>query len=286
MKKTCVMIAGLALAAGAAQAQVNGQYKAAYGSAVAVQQNATGFGDSNLGQINFANGSELNAAFFSGDATNANLLFTGNLESNFNKFVIFLDNGGGGQNTITGGASLPGNYTGMKFDTGFSATHWISITCGGNFGMFVDGGNLLTNTGGYLGGNDGQSGGVLGLGGNNTLGLAVALDNSNVLGVTSGSAAGALSATTGIEVQIPWASLGLAPGSTFKAMGFINGSNHDFVSNQLLGSLASGTGNLGGNVGGIDFSALDGDQFFVVPAPSSAALVVAGGLVAMRRRRA
>lgn len=297
--KTCALVSALTVAAlaGAASAQINGSYKPAYGSALAVQQNSTGFGDAGGGNIQTAGGSELDAAYFSAGGGLVNLLFTGNLESNFNKFVIFIDNGSGlGQNPIAGNPGLPGQYTGMRFDAGFRATHWLSITCGGGtFGMFVDGADLIGGLGGYQGGNDGQSGGVLS-GGTNLFGALVALNNSNGAGVTGASAAGALSATTGVEIQLSLAALGLAT-PNFRVSAFINGSNHDYASNQFLGSLPAGTGNLGGDgfggfngsVGSLDLTNgqyAAGDQFFVVPAPGSLGLLGLAGLAAARRRRA
>ena len=44
----------LALAAGMANAQVNGQYKAAYGAPLALQTNGTGFGNAAGGDAFFA----------------------------------------------------------------------------------------------------------------------------------------------------------------------------------------------------------------------------------------
>jgi hypothetical protein len=92
----------------------------------------------------------------------------------------------------------------------------------------------------------------------------------------------ALTATTGIEISIPLAALGLAT-PNFKVCAFINGGSADFLSNQFLGSLASGQGNLGNDGAG---NYIDGNQYFIVPAPSSLALLGLGGLVAGRRRRA
>lgn len=313
MSTRSVFAAAAVLAtAGLAAGQVNGVYKPAYGLPVTFQGIGTGFGNSTNGQVQSANGSELNAAFAYESGGLLNLLLTGNLENNFNKLVLFFDNGNpGGYNVLPNPsvASMPDKYNGMTLDQNgvngatatFRATHWLSVTCGGGpFGMFVDGGNLLTNTGGYLGGNDGQSGGLLS-GGSNVLNAAVALDNSNVAGVdgNAGAAQGlnALTALTGLEVQIPLASLGIGTINGLRVMAFINGSNHDYLSNQFLGSLPVGAGNLGGDgsggfngsVGGINLNAsyAAGDQFFtLVPAPGSIALLAFGGLAAARRRRA
>jgi len=289
MKFTFGAVALVAMA-GSAFGQVDGTYKPSYGGPLAVQQNPTQFGDSNLGQIDFANGSELDAAFCS-TATPGKLdvLLTGNLESNFNKLVLFIDNGTGtGQNTVAGSTGLPGNYTGLKFDAGFNASQWLILN-GGNspYGLFVDGG-VMGGAGGYIGGNNGQSGGAL-TGGSGMFSLLAAINNSNVLGVTSSSAAGALTATTGIEIQLDIASLGIVNLNQVKITAFINGSGHDYASNQWLGSLPAGFGNLGNNGSGglsnIDLSQIPGDQFFQLPAPGAAALLGLGGLAAARRRR-
>lgn len=318
VKATLSVMAVLAMP-GSAMAQVDGSYKAAYGSPIVVQNIGTGFGDSNLGQINYANGSELDMAFGYGAGGNLNLLLTGNLEggngnNTYNKLMIFIDNGdAGGYNVLPNGMpQFPGNYAGMTLDQNgvngatqtFRATHWISVTAGGPpFGMFVDGGNFLNSTGQYLGGNDGQSLGVLG-GGTNILNAAVALNNSNVLGVNgsagTGQGANAFGALTGVEVQIPFAALGLGSLDGVKVMAFINGGSHDYLANQFLGysSLPVGTGNLGndgagtytnGQLGLINMNASTygvGDQWFYVPAPSPIALLGMGGILAARRRRA
>lgn len=315
MVKTCAIsaAAGLALVgalAGTASAQVDGTYKGAYGSPLVYQSIGTHFGNSTNGLIDVANGSELDAAFAFTAGGNLNLLLTGNLEANFNKMVVFFDNGNaGGFNVLPNAGGLPGQYTGMTLDQGgvngasatFRATHWLSVTCGGGpFGMFVDGGDFLANNGGYQGGNNGQAGGVLS-GGSGSLGALVALNNTNTLGVdgNAGTAQGfnALSAVTGLEIQIPLASLGVGTANGMRVMAFVNGSNHDYLSNQFLGSLpvgglnlgGDGTGTFTGSVGQINMNGAyaPGDQFFtLVPAPGTAGLLALGGLFAARRRRA
>lgn len=303
MKSMVLSCAGVLALAGMAQAQIDGSYKPAFGAPIAVQSIGTNFGNANIGLINWANGSELNAAYCFTDGTNLRFLFTGNLESNFNKFELFLDTRAGGQNRLRGDnpnvdfnglnrMGDDGSGNGLTFDTGFEADYWISVTGGdvggGNFGFFASGAELLTNGGGFgdfLGGNNGQSGGALS-GGNNFLGIAAAINNSNTAGVGAGTGLdpNALTATTGIEISIPLASLGLSPGQSFLAAAFINGGGHDFVSNQVLGGLPDSTGNLG-DPRFLNFNQFAGNQYFVVPAPGAMALVGFGALVALRRRR-
>jgi len=74
--------------------------------------------------------------------------------------------------------------------------------------------------------------------------------------------------TTGIEIKIPLVLTGWSSGDV-KVMAFINGGGHDYASNQVLGSLPLGSGNLGGDgLGGydgkvhVDFSAIEGNQYF------------------------
>ena len=303
MKTLALALAAGLMAAPAFGQAVNGEYRPFYGSAVAVQQVGTGFGDANVGDLQFANGSELNAAYYANDGTNLRLLLTGNLESNFNKLELFFDTGAaGGQSSVNGsGVGAMNNLTGFTFDTGFRANFWLSVTGGdiggGVYGMFVDGAALSGTgaTGGYLGTNDGQNGGALS-GGANFLNALVAINNSNTSGVGGGPAnvGSPLLSQTGIEIAIPWASLGVAPGSEMRVMAFINGQNHDYASNQFLGALPAGTGNLGGDgnggfngsVGQLNMNNFAGNQFFVIPTPGAAALLGLGGLAAFRRRRA
>jgi hypothetical protein len=291
MNIACV-VSGCALLAlaGAASGQVNGQYKPAYGAAWAVQSSPTGFGDSNLGQVGPANGSELDGGFAYISGVNLNVLLTGNLESNFNKLEIFVDNGSGGQNQLRGdnaGVDFNGlnRMAGLHFDNSFSATHWIGFT-GDGTNWYANGAVLLPGGGGpgdYLGTTGPGGPGVLS-GGNNFMNLSITVDNSNVLGVTGTSAAGALTALSGVELQIPLASLGLSPASVFRLAAFVNGGGHDFVSNQVLGGLANGTPNLG-DPSFVDFRQYAGDQFFTVPGPGATVLLGLAGLAAMRRRR-
>jgi hypothetical protein len=292
MTKLCALLT-VVVGANFALAQINGVREDNYGSALAVQGNNTGFGDSDLGQANYANGSELDAAYCRTSGTDLNLMFTGNLQSNFNKFEIFIDHRPGGRQTLDGSIPGAGALTGLTFDNGFEADLWISVTCGGSpFACYVNAWDLGGGSpSDYLGTNGGS--GAL-TGGNNWLGMGLGLNNSNTAGVAGGGgaadSAAALAVRTGIEISLPQSMLAIVNGA--KVCAFINGQNHDYASNQVLGSLpvagnlgGNGSGAFTGNLSGVDFRQFAGDQFFVLPTPGAAALLGLGGLVAGRRRR-
>lgn len=284
-------LVALTAASGAAFAGsgVSGVWQSAYGAPLALQAAPTGFGDSNLGVIDWANGSELNGLFCFVSGGNLNLLFTGNLESNFNKFELFIDHKAGGQNQLrSDNPDVDFNglnrMAGLTFDTGFEPDTWISLTGGdaGGYKRFASAAELLTGGGGfgsYIGEGLAGVGGLTG--GNNFLGLDLTINNSNVAGVPGDP----LSALTGIEISIPLASLGILSADGVKVAAFINGSGHDFVSNQVLGSLPADFGNLG-EPSQINFSNYDGLQYVTLPTPGAAALLSLAGLAAARRRRA
>lgn len=148
---------------------------AAWGTVLTLQQNGTQFGDSNSGVIDFANGSELDGLYgfiCTTDPDGAGgqpaqpylyLFFTGNLESNFNKFDLFIDCNAGGQNRLRGdnpdvdfnGLNRMGDNNGsngLTFDDGFEADYYLQFTGGdvggGNYATFASFAEILTNGGG------------------------------------------------------------------------------------------------------------------------------------------
>jgi hypothetical protein len=286
MKSSCiaslVVVAGLAttlsVTAGTKGGIVmDGVLDDAYGKALAIQNVQTQFGDSNLGLIDFANGSELNSGhgFIDADAGFLRVFLTGNLESNFNKLDVFIDFRDGGQNRLRGDnpdvdfnglnrMGDDGSGNGLTFDKGFAADLYITFT-GGNspYQTFANSADILTDGGG--------SGGFLGSGGAGTAflnggnGIQIAIDNSNTAGVGGGTGkASGAGVTTGIEIAIPLSLLGGYDGRDVLVSAFVNGGGHDFLSNQVLGGAGAGTGNLG-EPRNVNFNFLSGLQYFAIP---------------------
>lgn len=304
-------VATLALAAAASRAApvLDGVRDASYGAPVAVQTVQTGFGDGNP-----TGGSELNAAYAQVEGGVLYLMLTGNLENNFNKLNLFFDSVAGGQNVLQNDANNGGNnptndgwagkHAGFTFDAGFTADYML-ILRNGNFGgdvfaidhVVIGGGaSAFENNGNVFGGSlTGSNANALPV-----AGIGVAHNASNTGGVTAGSGAAdpvaAAAATTGIELAIPLSALGNANPADILISAMINGSNHDYLSNQFLGGLTAPQGNLGGDgaggfngtVGQINLNSgyAGGLQYFAIPEPASAALAGLALLALARRRSA
>jgi len=265
---------------------IDGVADPAYGAPIVVQDTNTGFGDSNLGQVDFANGSELDGGYGIMTGGALYLVLAGNLESNFNKLEIFIDSKPGGENRLLITNSNQGGFlrmaddgsgNGLIFDTGFDADYWISPT-GGNspYAMFVDYVEIGTGVGYYLG--QGQAGGVGGgvlAGGNapsggGSLGVLASIDNSTVAGVAAGGCApGAGSGAgvnTGVELAIPLSAIG-NPTACVRVVAIVNGGGHDFMSNQVLAA-ATGACNLA-DPRFVDLNQHAGAQYFTIcPSPT------------------
>lgn len=307
------VLALLALAAAAAPAAaaitVNGALDPDYGPARVTQSTQTQFGNSSTGTVDNANGSELDAAYGVIRGGKLHLFLAGNLESNFNKLEIFLDAVPGGQNQLRGdnpnvdfnGLNRMGNDgsgNGLKFDAGFAPDYWIGLGGGGGpYQLFANFAELLTSgggTGNYLGQTGAGSSGTL-TGGTNPAGIKATIDNSNTAGVDGGCGpASGAGVTRGIELEIPLSAIGGK--NAVQVCVMVNGSGHDFVSNQVLGPLPVGTCNLG-EPRSVDLSAIGGTQYFTVigdavPAgtPWSLALLSLGlgaaAVLVLRRRMA
>ena len=287
MKMTLCATALLAVsgAAFAGTAIDGANFGSDYGPALWSQNVGTQFGNNNDASIEFANGSENNALSGSISGTTLFLGVAGNLETNFNKLNIVLDYAAGGQNTLSGLANL-GNLDGLTLDAGIEADAVLSFT-GGNAPIewYVDG-SLADGTGGFLGG-----GAVVG----NQ--LSVQLDGADITFSQNNSNVGGVGnlgdpfdsdpalVSTGVEIAIDLGALGWDGVTPINIAGWVNGSGNDFLSNQVIGGLPDGTGNLG-SPSGVDFSAIAGNQFITIPTPGTLGLVGRAGRAAIRRRRA
>lgn len=284
----CSMTAVVAVTAltSLAQAQivVDGTAEAAYGPARAVQNTVTGFGNSTLGNVGFADGSELDAGYGVIDVRGGYLylVLAGNLQSNFNKLEVFIDCVPGGQNQLRGDnpdvdfnglnrmGRLDDSNPGLKFEEDFAADFWFSCT-GGNdpYEFYANASQVLTDGGGngaYLGMSG--AGGVI----VSALGIEASMNNSNTRGVDGGSSgpSDGSGVVTGVEVKIPLSLLGWTDGP-IKVCAFVNGGGHDYMSNQILGgvdgaqNLSCGPDNCNWvDVRTIDFGAVSGTQYFTV----------------------
>lgn len=300
----CLLFVGLLAVPAWAVPTLDGAKDPSYGAARAVQTVQTNFGD---------NSSELDAAYAQIDGGTLYLMLTGQVENNFNKLNIFIDSVAGGQNQLQNDANNGGNnpendgwagkHAGMMFDAGFEADYMI-IARNGNFG-----GDKFDIDYAVIGGGLGAfqaAGDVFGgsLTGSNTLalpnGIGVAYNNTNGAGIMGGTGAAiqaaALAVTTGIELAIPLSTIGNPNPADILISAMINGSNHDYLSNQFLGGLTPPQDNLGGDGGGtftgdlagINLKDFAGDQFFAaVPEPSTIALLFGmtlAGMACGRRR--
>ncbi len=227
---------------------VDGTRDAVYGAAFSVQTVETQFGD---------NQSELDAGYVNIQNGKMYLMLTGNLEQNLNKLVFFFDTRAGGQNQVrndngdTDFGALNTKYAGMIFDTGFEPDYafWYSRDANNAYPHFSE---MNTNGGGFAGffGNIAVTGGVgsATVGGVNGLPvLEFGYNDANTAGVGGGTLAAdqtaAAAVTTGTEISIDLTALGAT--ENFKMMIGINGSNHDYWSNQFLPGLTPPQGNLG-----------------------------------------
>jgi hypothetical protein len=102
--------------------------------------------------------------------------------------------------------------------------------------------------------------------------VQLAMNNSNVAGVTDSSAAGAADVNTGLEICIDLDELGWDGDQDILIAGWIANGGFDFLSNQVLGGLPTAD-NIGARdadgdgENDLDFNAIAGDQFLNLSNP-------------------
>jgi len=252
---------------------VDGTRDASYPTALAVQTNSTGFGNSTSGGQEQANGSELDNIHAQIVGSDLYIFIGGNLESNFNKLELFFDTKSGGQNVLRGdnpNVDFNGlnSMAGLQFDAGFASDYYVTIGSGNNpLEVYTNIAETLTNGGGsgaFAGGGVGRTQNVDFDPGAGTLSGTVSIDNSNTAGVSDMAVGTPGTVATGIEIRIPLAALGTtANGGDIKLVAFVNNGGHTFLSNQVLAGLPASTGNVGAP-GGVNFASFAGNQFVTV----------------------
>ncbi len=244
------------------------------GSLRATQNVGTSFGE---------NVNELNQLYVLAQSDGLRIGITGNLATDGTALALLIDtNPAAGQNVLNTASLLPppgglAELTGLRLDTaggGFAPDQLFFANCSGG-AIYVDQIVLPTSGGAskvYRGqGRQNDGDGTL-TGGSNPNNLFVAMDNRNTAGVTATSAAGAATATTGFELLVPYADIGLGATRLLRSCApvrigaFVVGTDGT-VSNQWLPGLgASQTGNLGLAP---DLTLIAGNQFASITLPSA-----------------
>ncbi|OHB78012.1 MAG: hypothetical protein A2W31_17900 [Planctomycetes bacterium RBG_16_64_10] len=300
---------------------VDGTRDPGYGPPVAVQTVETQFGDAS--PPGALGGSELDAAYAKIEGGRLYLLLTGNHEPNFNKLDIFIDSQPGGENILSatpdydffnGSVWISSNLQGLTFDSLFEADYHLFSRWGGGGSPGPYEVDFVDRAGGAAALVPGSSGvgsatvGLVSTGsiaagavGPNAAGTALtqplhfAINNNNAAGVVGGTGAAnqaaAAAVATGMEFSIALADLGSpGNGAVIRISAMVNNGDHNYLSNQTLGGLPAGTGNLGGDGAGGFTGTLSGVDLgsyqntpqslrIVVPEPTTvvlAGLAVAG----------
>jgi len=235
--------------------------------ALATQNTPTSLGD---------NLSELNQLFGVIDSTYLRIGISGNLATDATGLALLIDARTGGQSTIDisnlspppGGPNL---LTGAVMDAGFIPETMVFANASGGT-IYVDQYTLQTAgdaTKVYRGAGAVNAGNGFLSGGTNTNGLEYAINNANTSGVTGSSVANAALATSGFEIAIPLADLGLSPGHSdpINILAFLMKSDGT-VSSQVLPPISGNGANLGLAP---NFASISGTQFVqvtIAPPPS------------------
>lgn len=249
---------------------VDGQRDAAY-TLGALQGNPTAWGPNNV----------LASLYYHLGPTHASLFIGGRPEGN--AFLLFVDSLPGGQNILNnnqpgGDGYMLNNLNGFQFDAGFEADYMLRVWGDDVGNAFVNFFDLTDNSNGYLG-NANPTPVVL-----PGAAASFARDWQSVPAGTDPA-----TVTTGFEISFAYPVVGLSgPAATWKVSAILANSGSDYLSNQQLGSLPEGTGDIAGSgSGNWNQTLFAGDQFVVIPEPASGALLAAGlaMLLAARPRR-
>jgi len=281
---------------------IDGQLDPEYGTPTIVQTLQTGLssggtipGDNTLADLNYASGSELDAAYALVTDGVLRLFLSGNLALRLNMqqngtrphiLDVFVDSAPGGQNQLNGiGAGNPMN--GMTFDAGFEPDYYFELFGDGSqfFTTWIAGRGVLETPGGgtFASLGSGAAGGPGTLaGGTNPFGVKATIDNRNVAGVTLGcDASSGDGVTRGIEWEIPLTAIG-SPSGCFRLSVIVrDGTNVSSpVSNSVLAPAPAGTCPPG-PAQFVNFASIAGSQNFEVcpsllgvPSPGAAALAL------------
>ncbi len=242
----------LAVAVATAQPTIDGRnIPSEFGTPLASQTNYTGFGD-RLATHTW--GSELNQLFVRCINGVLYIGVTGNLEGNGNAYHFYIDTGRSTSNTfnLTTGC-INCSVQGMS---GVIFEHRPDYVIGvnryddgqGNDNIYIDLHDLVNNQSTYIGAVAVDSGNSIPSGGDNSAGLRVAFDSTNVLGVTSdpNNIGDPSTATTGMELAIPLSALG-NPQGEIKILVLLTGGadlgdpcHGTYMSNQSLPALNVG----------------------------------------------
>ncbi|MEA2733681.1 MAG: hypothetical protein QOE14_132, partial [Humisphaera sp.] len=247
-----------------------GEYPA---GAIATQNTFTGLGD---------NFSELNQAFATyTPGGNLELGLTGNLEPIGNGLILFIDSRpGGGIDNGVGGFNQFGSISGQRIDNwgtdinpaagvtapaggasilapGFNPEYALEIHNSGGASYFINVidltlpnspsnnrnifiGSAALNSGLAVTHTYRRDGGATDAGD-----ITSSFNNTNVDGVTDTSAAGAATATKGLELLFENQFLAQTPGHALRILPFITNTDGASLSNQFLPGLGAGVDNLG-----------------------------------------
>ena len=287
---SAIVATGLFAGSAGAQITIDGNLDPAYGSALALQNVNTGFGDA-AGGNDSAGGSELDAAYGSIQGANLDIFLAGNAENNGNHLNVFISGGAAGQSTLNVAATgTMQAMNGSQFSPGFQATYAFDVnnyhgTWYSEEYNYAGPGNPLS--GGYAGALGETSTGIAAGSTGGFVTLGINNNNASTMGAAGGTytSAQALAVQTGIELQIPLSQIGYS-GGAIEVLADINGGGDGYLANQFLPGLGAGTGNLGGTT--FNFSGTPGEYFTVpatVPEPSTLSLLGLSALTFWRCRR-